>query len=658
MKAFNSTLRQLIEGTKVFAVPLYQRRYSWERKQWKQFWQNVLEQYENSALEQPQSIPITHFIGSFVLAPAPGAASAPTRYVLIDGQQRLTTTMVLLAALRDLQGDAIDDPEARLELVRKFNTLYLHNAFETSPLNQLRLLPTQQDRHDYQLCVGQTPADPTGRIGEAYNFFRSTQALRGKDLRGEPLDLDKVSEILLTRMTLVEITTELGDNVHRIFQTLNSAGVKLKQVDLLRNHFFMLLPTRGETLYSEVWREMELRLGENQLDRFFWADLVRGDPRVSRSDVYASMQVRLDPISRDEAAVEAELRRLDADSCRYLALVEPVSDTDAAVEKRLSFLRDWGSDTARPLMLELLVRLQEERLSVVEVIRCLDVIESFLVRRMIVGIPTNNLNRIFSSLTPTLAKREFTSADISQALGEGQKYWPSDDQLKSSVMTRPFYYAGQPHQRRQVLEALNESLQGKEVGEFGDDISIEHIMPQSPTPEWLLAIDANLSRAEQLHDQLVHTLGNLTLTGFNPELSNHDYASKRRAYSDSALALNRAIAAEYTTWNDKTILDRGAELADLISKRWPGPESSSIELEDIRRSAVEDALLLLPTGAWTTYADLSEFSGLPVSELQTYVASMPGDIAPRVSGAGTSSASLRYDAGRLASLTNDQGSSE
>jgi hypothetical protein len=225
-------------------------------------------------------------------------------------------------------------------------------------------------------------------------------------------------------------------------------------------------------------------------------------------------------------------------------------------------------------------------------------------------------------------------------------------------MTRPFYYAGQPHQRRQVLEALNESLQGKEVGEFGDDISIEHIMPQSPTPEWLLAIDANLSRAEQLHDQLVHTLGNLTLTGFNPELSNHDYASKRRAYSDSALALNRAIAAEYTTWNDKTILDRGAELADLISKRWPGPESSSIELEDIRRSAVEDALLLLPTGAWTTYADLSEFSGLPVSELQTYVASMPGDIAPRVSGAGTSSASLRYDAGRLASLTNDQGSSE
>src|SRR5690606_1731693 len=128
---------------------------------------------------------------------------------------------------------------------------------------------------------------------------------------------------LLNRLSLVEISTEVGDNVHKIFQTLNSAGVKLKQVDLLRNHFFMLLPTHGDELYTEVWRDMELRLGEAQLDRFFWAELVRTDSRVSKTDVYAAMQRKLEPLAHDESAVERELRRLNEDSHDYLAIISP-----------------------------------------------------------------------------------------------------------------------------------------------------------------------------------------------------------------------------------------------------------------------------------------------------------------------------------------------
>ena len=302
-------------------MPLYQRRYSWERANWAAFWRSILEQYDFAASETADAIPVTHFIGSFVLAPAPGAASAPARFVLVDGQQRLTTTMVALAALRDLLAEDAQDEAGRSAVVAMYNTLFLHNAFEVDPMRKLRLLPTQQDRPDYEACVGRTPAYPKGRIGEAYDFFRSTKAMRGSDLQGMPLDLPRINEILLSRLTLVEITTEAGDSVHRIFQTLNSAGVKLKQVDLLRNHFFMLLPTRGEILYNEVWRDMELRLGEKQLDKFFWADLVRHDARVSRTDVYAAMQRRLEPIAHDEAAVENRLRQLNRDSVLFQAIL-------------------------------------------------------------------------------------------------------------------------------------------------------------------------------------------------------------------------------------------------------------------------------------------------------------------------------------------------
>jgi hypothetical protein len=674
VKATNSTLRHLIEGTKVFAVPLYQRRYSWDRPNWIELWKSILEQYEYAKQESPGDTPLTHFIGSVVLAPAPGAASAPTRYVLVDGQQRLTTTMVALAALRDLLAEQAKALEGADEstgataagmsvsqaLILKYNTLYLRNAFEVDPLKVLRLLPTQQDRADYEATVGATPAAPSGRIGEAYDFFRSTKAMRGTDLDGVALDLNQVSEVLLSRLTLVEISTEPGDNVHRIFQTLNSAGVKLKQIDLLRNHFFMLLPTRGEKLYAELWRDMELRLGESILDRFFWAQLVRTDPRVSRTDVYAAMQRRLEPIATDEAAVESELRSLNQDSHSYLALVQPVRSTPDLVEQRLSALREWGADTARPLMLELIIRMADGRLSASAVAESLLAIESFLVRRMLVGIPTNNLNRTFSSLTPTLARGDFSPADLKEALAAGQKYWPSDRQVATSIGTRPFYFSGQPHQRRFILEKIADTYAGKERVELDQSLSIEHLMPRTLSASWLNYLSDDPGAAQRDHEQYLHTLGNLTLSGYNSELSNNDWSRKRQELARSSLAINRQIAAEYEVWNVSSIQDRAVELSNLVVRLWPGPAVGDVDTNDLATGSVEDALLLMPDSGFTTVRDLSEMSGLSESELVVLVRSLPEDLSARVLRAGSEAPvnHTHFDGGRLAQLLQENGDFE
>jgi Protein of unknown function DUF262/Protein of unknown function (DUF1524) len=624
VKAANSTVQQLIEGTKVFAVPLYQRRYTWGRANWQALWDSVLEQYDFRRAEQATgTAPVTHFIGSFVLSPAPGAASSPTRYVLVDGQQRLTTMMVLLAAVRDLLVARAQSVELQQQVTTKFNTLYLHNAFEQADDKRLRLLPTQQDRADFASCVWNTPATPVGRIGEAYKFFTSTRALKGRDLRGEGLDLEVVTEVMLGRFALVEIDTEAGDNVHRIFQTLNSAGVKLTQVDLLRNHFFMLLPTRGEELYSTLWRQMELALGEGALDKYFWAELVRGDQRVSRQDVYAAMQRRLAGMT-SEASVADELVRLERDSREYAKILEPDLEESVAVRPRLTALTAWGTDTVQPLVLELLVRHREGRTQgLADVSLALAYIESFLVRRMLCGIPTNNLNRIFSSVTSQLPADASAPQAVRIALSGGQKYWPTDSQVRRAVVERPFYWSGQPGQRRFVLEKLEAHYANKELIDFDSNLSIEHVMPQTLSHEWEAELLAAGVNAEEARDRWLHTLGNLTLSGYNPELGNASFDVKRRKYADSALALNRDIG-RYGQWTPTEIQRRGESMGAAIVEIWPGPASE----EDLAAAPsvpqeLLDAVLLLPESRWTTTSDLAQFLGASRSYVEELVRALP-----------------------------------
>ena len=317
----------------------------------------------------------------------------------------------------------------------------------------------------------------------------------------------------------------------------------------------MLLPSRGEQLYTEVWRDMELRLGEAQLDRFFWAQLVRHDARVSRTDVYAAMQRRLDPIAHSEADVEQELHRLNIDSFDYQRIVESCEDTERTIERRLDFLRSWGAETARPLILEILTRVREQRLSPDLGAQCLGIIESFLVRRMLVGIPTNNLNRIFSSLTPTLSRSNFGPLELTDAMAGGAKYWPSDNQLTEALKSRPFYFSGQPTQRRLVLEKIAAEYAGKEPV-VASGLTIEHIMPQTPNAQWLSAIDSDAGQAKRLHDQYVHTIGNLTLTSYNSELGAKSYTEKRAVYLESSVTMTRMLAQTHESWSIAAILER------------------------------------------------------------------------------------------------------
>jgi alkylated DNA nucleotide flippase Atl1 len=620
MKAQETTFQEIIQGQKQFQVPLYQRTYSWREKQLGQLWVDVLDQADGLAVGTPGP---THFLGSIVLAPSPGLGPAGVmKWVVVDGQQRLTTLMLAMCALRDHL--AATDPVER----DRINELYLINKFSKN-LDVYRLLPTQADREAFFACINGVPEAGGGDgIGAAYRFFR--RELVAADDEEDPHDLERIETVLRERLALVEIVTHPDDNVHRIFESLNNTGLKLSQGDLLRNHVFMLLPTRAEHVYSAYWRPMQERLGDH-LELLFYLDLVlRGVERARRTEVYRGQAERLEreKASRDEAKLEAEVVELARRSRHLERIVTPDVEPHRGIRAALERLNTWGAQTTYPVVMHLLDLRERGSATDEEVLQALAYVESFLVRRMVCAVPTNNLNRIFGTLVQQLRGDLPVAEAVRHALSGERRFWPSDATLREAIRSKPFYWYGRFDQKALVLRRLEESYGSKERVDFaGSRLSIEHILPQSPTKEWLdmLAEEAGPDlQPEELHQQLVHTLGNLTLTAYNAELSNHPFQRKRELLATSRLEMNRPVA-EALRWGQAEILQRADDLAARAVQIWPGPVTGgdTERLANRDWSLLHQALAVLPAGSWTTYGDLAEVIGSNPRPVGQHLAGVP-----------------------------------
>jgi uncharacterized protein with ParB-like and HNH nuclease domain len=277
MRAHEVSFLDLVQGEKQFQVPLYQRTFSWTDTQLTQLWRDLHEQSEDLVSEGSRS---GHFIGSMVLAPSPTLqAGGVQRWLVVDGQQRLTTLMVALMAIRDhIQ---TEDPTAADRIHRQ----YLVNEFRQGD-DHLRLLPTQADRDDYRALLLRTvgASRRAGAVGHAYQYFRT--AIAAADDPDDPDDVARIEQVIRSGLSIVEVTAERGDNVYRIFGSLNNTGLQLSQADLLRNYLFMRLPTRGEDVHKDVWMPMQSRLSSRELELLVWLDLViRGDERVKQTEI-------------------------------------------------------------------------------------------------------------------------------------------------------------------------------------------------------------------------------------------------------------------------------------------------------------------------------------------------------------------------------------
>ncbi|MBF9131349.1 DUF262 domain-containing protein [Plantactinospora sp. S1510] len=619
--ARETTLQELLEGSKQYQMPLYQRTYSWTTEQFERLWEDILKMVEDRAAGASG----THFIGSVVLAPSPANGPAGVQeFLVVDGQQRLTTLSLLLCAIRDHRA-AHEHPEHR----DRIDQQYLINKWKPEQ-HRSKLVPTQADRAAYLACLDATPqAGGSDQVGAAYRFFAAQ--LAAADDPDDPLDIERIEDAVISGLGLVSVTAQPGDNVYRIFESLNNTGRKLTQADLLRNYLFMRLPTRGEAVYHSLWLPLQKKLTSNELELLFWLDLVQRDARVKQTDIYSGQRDRLNRM-RSEEEIEAEVRRFSRLGALLGTILHPGEEQDLGVRRRLARLSAWGTTTVYPLLLHLLDRREQQTATSAQIASAMLYVESFFVRRLVIGRATANINRILLSVVTEMSEELPVDEAVRAYLSVGRKHYATDSSVRNAVPSMPYYLNGRPHQRNLVLQWLEESYGSKEPVAL-DSLTVEHVMPQTATTEWRQMLGSDLGPEEnfaEAHEALVHTLGNLTLTGYNSELSNSSFAVKRVKLAKSGIALNQEIATQ-DRWGRVEIHARAGSLADRIISIWPGP---STEEADHRSAVLWDlmhkALAELPAGSWTTYGDVAALIGSHPVPVGARLATYPAPNAHRV----------------------------
>lgn len=545
MQASETTIRKLIEGSKQYVIPLFQRPYSWNQKHWSTLWQDVID-----LLEDANARP--HFFGSTVTAPARSVPQGVGKWLLIDGQQRMTTTQLFLAALRDPATDA----DAK-SLAEKIEGQSLLTAYETGD-EQLKVLPTQGDRaafRDIIRCKARTPS----RLTDCHGFFLSRLKAR-KGLSSE--FLEAVYLVVVDRLSLVGITCDEQDNPHLIFESLNAKGEKLTPADLIRNFLLMRIHVNEQqAVFDQHWRPIQEALND-QLTEFVRHYLMKEGKIIKSADIYFELKDRLSSATPDQT--KHFLADLHRHGMYYARFINPAEyETDLDISASLNRLRVIEATVAYPLLLRVFDAVHQGSLTRAQLLEVLNILESFLIRRSVCGYPSNQLRKILPPIFDAAGgPGESFVAGIREQLGG--KRCPDDKAFADAVLTQPLYATAKRGTRlRIMLERLEESFDHKEPADFSS-AQIEHVMPQTLTPEWVQELGDD---ALEHHARLLHTLGNLTLTGYNPDLSNRPFKEKRELLKKSHFELNRHFDP-VERWMPAAIEARAKSLAERALKIW------------------------------------------------------------------------------------------
>ena len=551
MEASPTKVIQYFNGEKQNLIPLFQRPYTWKEINWRTLWEDVMVQYD-------QGDAGTHFMGAIVSVPARSVPVGVSKYLIIDGQQRLTTVSLLLCALRDCL-----DPNT----AARIQEVYLTNRFR-DPEDTLKFVPTQADRDAYRAIAldRQVPADGS-LMAAAYHFFKN-QLLKGSDANGDAVASAKVLTTLEHCLQVVMINLGDADDPYLIFESLNFKGEPLTQADLVRNYLLMRfrhsMSAGGEQerVYSKYWRPLENDLGAN-LTEFLRHYAMKDGDDIKQGGIYAAIKARLKDMDSPQA-VEAEVQRMHRFGNFYARILQPDLEAAPTVRARLETIKELRVTTSYPLLLRLFDARETGTIADTDLERCLGLVESFVVRRAVCGVPTNALNKLFLQWAKNFPATDHANwLQTSMSSGGGSRRYPNDTDFAEAFKNQPQYGRGTT---RFILCRLEQSFDHKEPVDLAK-ATIEHVMPQTLTPEWESALG---SSPEEVHARLLDTFGNLTLTGYNPELGNIPFTEKKAKLQTTHIELNRWIL-DQEKWRGLEIVERAAELLLTANKIWPGP---------------------------------------------------------------------------------------
>jgi len=569
MKATEAGLLTFLQKSTQFIIPIYQRTYSWTDKECRQLWDDIIRAGKNEA------IPV-HFIGSIVyVEQGLSQVTHQSPVLVIDGQQRLTTVTLLLEAL----ARALDDTEP----VEGFSAKKLRHYYLTNPLESgdryFKLLLSQTDSASLKAVVRNSPApkEPSIRVEQCFQHFTNWIAEREGDL--EPVCRG------LAKLVVVDIALNREqDNPQLIFESMNSTGKELSQADLIRNFILMGLEPELQTrLYEEYWRPMELDFGQaaygTHFDAFMRHYLTMKTSEIPRErDVYDAFK----NYSRSAPVVAGGIGELVKDLrtfAGYYCAMALGSERDSDLGLAFQDLRELRVDVAYPFLLEIYHDYASGLLSHQDMLSVVRMVEAYVFRRAVCNIPTNSLNKTFSAFGRALSKDRYVESIKAQfLLMPSYRRFPSNEEFIRGIKTRNLY---QFRTRSYWLRRMENH--GRKERVPVDEYTIEHIMPQNPnlSDAWQQALGPDWQRVQE---QWLHTLGNLTLTGYNSEYSDNPFPQKRDmegGFRESPIRLNAGLGT-LDTWNEQAIVARAERLAALAVDVWPAPALSAEVLQEFK----------------------------------------------------------------------------
>lgn len=580
MKATEAKLLDFLKKSPQFVIPIYQRTYSWTEKECRQLWDDIVRCGTNDKIG-------VHFVGSIVYVESGlSQVTHQAPLLVIDGQQRLTTVSLLLAALEEAVGET--EPFEGFSQ-RKIKNYYLVNPEEKGE-RHFKLLLSQTDKASLTAIVGEgePPLQPSIRINANFECFKRWIG-EGK------VDLATLCRGL-AKLVVVDIAlTRDQDNPQLIFESMNSTGKELSQADLIRNFILMgLEPGLQTKLYEQFWRPMELDFGQEAYGTHFdgfmrhYLTVMTGEiPNINEVyDAFKShARTSRGDFSDDKSHIESLVREI-RNYARHFCAIALGSEPDAELKNAFHDLRELRVDVAYPFLLELYHDYKTDMLSKDDLLTSVRLIEAYVFRRAICSIPTNSLNKTFSTFTKALKKDRYVESIQAHFLGlPSYRRFPSDDEFLREFQIRDLYNL---RTRSYWLRRLENY--GRKERVAVDEYTIEHILPQNenlPT-KWREDLGKEWQRIQKTW---LHTLGNLTLTAYNSDFSDRAFIDKRdmpsapeKGFKQSPLKLNQGLAI-LDAWNEETIKARAAKLAERGVAVWSAPQLPKDILDAYRPKA-------------------------------------------------------------------------
>ncbi|MGB3870128.1 MAG: DUF262 domain-containing protein [Flavobacteriales bacterium] len=562
MKATEAKFLDFLKKSPQFVIPIYQRTYSWTEKECQQLWDDVIRTGSNDRIS-------VHFVGSIVyIEQGLSQVTHQSPLLVIDGQQRLTTVTLLIAALAKAVGDTEPMEGFSAEMLRGY---YLMNPLERGE-RKFKLLLSQTDKATLTALVGSTelPPDHSLRIKQNFDLFETW-------LKGRKGDLLQVCKGL-AKLVVVDIALNRDqDNPQLIFESMNSTGKELSQADLIRNYVLMgLEPDLQTRLYEQFWRPMEIDFGQEaygtHFDAFMRHYLSVKTGTIPRIDeVYEAFKNHARSPEVASAGVEDLVKDI-RDYARYFCAMALGAEQDPDLKRAFNDLRDLKVEVAYPFLLELYHDHKVDLLSKEDLLESVRLVEAYVFRRAICAIPTNSLNKTFGTFAKALKKDRYLESVKAHFIAlPSYRRFPTDEEFRRDLHTRDVYnFRSRSYWLRRM-----ENFGRRERVDV-DEYTIEHILPQNEnlSAKWREALGPEW---ERIQATWLHTLGNLTLTAYNSDYSDRAFEDKRdmpdapeKGLKQSPLHLNQGLGA-LEHWNEETIRARAGKLADRALGIWTSP---------------------------------------------------------------------------------------